>query len=149
MTRLPLLLAAMALAGLGISGYLTIAHWGKTPIVCAAVGDCEFVNASAYATLGGLPVSGLGALAYVGLTAAAVAWWVRRDDERLPILYWGVALAGFGYAAYLTYIELFVLKAVCVWCMTSAALLTVSLILSTMALLRESADLRTARPSQQ
>jgi uncharacterized membrane protein len=137
MTRLPLLLAALAFAGFCISGYLTVAHWGDTAIACGGVGDCEYVNSSAYATVGGLPVSGLGALVYGGMALAAVAWYARPADERLPILFWGAALAGFGYAAYLTYIELAVIEAVCVWCMTSAAILTASVLLSTAALLRE------------
>ena len=136
MNRLPLLLAAMALAGLGISTYLTIAHWGNTSIACAGVGECDFVNTSAYATLGGIPVSGLGALVYIALVGLALIWNLRRDDERLPVLYWGVALAGFGYAAYLTFVEVSVLKAFCVWCLTSAGILTASVLLSTVALLR-------------
>jgi uncharacterized membrane protein len=133
---LPLLLAGLALAGLSISTYLTITHWGGTPIACAGVGDCEYVNSSPYATLAGLPVSGLGATLYAGLLASAFVWWLRPGDVRPQVAYWGTALAGFGYAGYLTYVELYVLDAVCVWCMTSAALLTLSLALSTLALLQ-------------
>jgi uncharacterized membrane protein len=135
-SRLPAVLATLALAGLGVSTYLTVTHWGGTPISCAGVGDCNYVNSSPYSTLAGVPVSALGALLYAGLLFAAIAWWRWPDDERLPIVYWGLALAGFGYAAYLTYVELYVLDAVCVWCMTSATILTVSLTLSTVALLR-------------
>jgi len=133
---LPLLLAALAAGGLAVSSYLTITHWGGTPLVCAGVGDCEYVNSSPYATLAGMPVSGLGGLLYAGLVVGAIAWSWRPADLRLPVGYWGMALAGFGYACYLTYVELYVLDAICVWCMTSAAILTLSLALSTAALLR-------------
>ena len=134
--RLPLLLASLALFGLGVSSYLTYSHWGGTPISCAGVGDCEYVNSSAYATLGGIPVSGLGGLLYAGLLVTAFTWWRFPTDERLPVAYWGLALAGFGYAGYLTYVELYVLDAICVWCVTSATILTTCLALSTAALLR-------------
>ena len=137
---LPLLLAALAGWGLAVRAYLTITHWGGTPLACAGVGDCEYVNSSPYATLAGVPVSGLGGLLYAGLVLSALAWWWRPVDPRLPVVYWGIALAGFGYAGYLTYVELYVLDAVCVWCMTSAAILTLSLALSTAALLRAPAE---------
>ncbi len=132
----PVFLAVLALVGLGISSYLTITHWGGTPIACAGVGDCEYVNSSPYATLAGMPVSGLGAALYAGLLLGALGWAWRPDDVRLQVGYWGMALAGFGYAGYLTYVELYVLDAICVWCMTSAALLTLSLLVSTALLLR-------------
>jgi uncharacterized membrane protein len=136
----PSLLAALAVAGLAVSSYLAITHWGGRPISCAGVGDCGYVNSSAYATLAGMPVSGLGAMLYAGLLAGALAWWWRPDDVRPQVAYWGMALAGFGYAGYLTYVELYVLDAICIWCMTSAAILTLSLALSTWALLRVSPE---------
>lgn len=140
---LPAFLAALALAGVAISGYLTVTHWGGTPIACAGVGNCEYVNNSPYATLGSIPVSALGGLLYGALAVSAAAWWWRPYDVRLPVLYWGFALAGFGYAGYLTYVELYVLDAICVWCVTSASLLTVSLVLATLALLRPEPELQT------
>jgi uncharacterized membrane protein len=132
----PLSLAALAVAGLAVSLYLTMAHWGGTPLACAGVGDCDYVNSSPYATLAGLPVSGLGAAMYLGLLATAALWLLRPYDARVPVVYWGLALAGFGYAAYLTYVEVYVLDALCVWCMTSATLLTAGLALSTIGVLR-------------
>jgi uncharacterized membrane protein len=50
------------------------------------------------------------------------------------VLYWGLALSGAGYAAYLTYVELEVLHAICVWCVASATILGTSLLLATAAL---------------
>jgi uncharacterized membrane protein len=132
---LTLTLAVLAAGGLAVSAYLTVTHWGGTPLACAGVGDCEYVNSSPYATLAGLPVSGLGAVLYIGLVAGALACWWRPADPRLPVVFWGIALAGFGYAGYLTYVELYVLDAVCVWCITSASILTLSLAVSTIALL--------------
>jgi uncharacterized membrane protein len=119
----------------GVSSYLTLTHWQGTPISCAGVGDCNYVNSSSYASLGGVPVSGFGAALYAGLLVTALLWWWRPEDVRPSVAYWGLALAGFGYAGYLTYVELYVLDAICVWCVVSATILTLSLALSTWALL--------------
>jgi uncharacterized membrane protein len=136
----PVLLAGLALLGLAVSSYLTYSHWGDESIVCAGIGDCDYVNSSDYATVGGLPVSLLGAGLYVGLLAAALLWGARPSDERFPIAFWGLSVAGVGYAAYLTYVELFVLEAICVWCVVSAVILVASLLVSTALLLLAEPD---------
>ncbi len=135
--KIPYVLMLLGVVGVAIGSYLTIAHWGKQPIVCGGVGDCNTVNSSEYASVAGLPVAGLGALLYLTMTLTAIAWAARRDVDWLPIAYWGLALAGAGYAAYLTYIELDVLHAICVWCVSSATILTVSLILGSIAVFVE------------
>lgn len=134
---LPWLLAALAATGLGISVYLTVAHWAKRTIVCGGFGQCDYVNSSDYAHIGDIPVSLLGVAMYVGLLAAAVIWALRPGDDLRRVAYWGLALAGAGYAAYLTYVELAVLYAVCVWCIASATILALSLAMSTVSLLRQ------------
>lgn len=125
----------LGLAGLAISGYLVATHYGKQPIACAGVGDCEYVNSSKYASIGGVPVSLLGIGMYASLTAAALYWSRSAFSDKRMVAYWALALSGAGYAAYLTYVELDILHAICVWCVTSACVLTVSLALSTAALL--------------
>ena len=79
---IPFVLALLGLAGFGIGSYLTIAHWGHQPIACGGVGDCGYVNSSEYATVGGVPVSGLGALLYLAMTGTAIAW-ARYTGSRL------------------------------------------------------------------
>ena len=137
LNRIPYVLVLLGGAGFAIGSYLTIAHWGDQPIACAGVGDCGYVNSSEYASIGGVPVSGLGSLLYLAMTLTALAWSRRSDVDWLPIAYWGLALAGAGYAAYLTYVELWVLHAICVWCVTSAVLLTLSLVLASVAVFFE------------
>lgn len=131
--HLPRLLLALGLAGLAVSGYLVATHYGDQPIECGGVGDCNYVNSSEYASIGGIPVSLLGVAMYVGLIAAAAFWSLKPADDKRVIAYWGLALAGAGYAAYLTYVELAILHAICVYCVVSACILTVSLVLSTWA----------------
>ncbi len=132
--RLPLLLATLAGAGLAISIYLTASHAGNRHIVCAGLGECEYVNTSEYAAVGGVPISLFGAALYASMIAAALLWAFDLGDERRPVLYWGLALAGAAYAGYLTYVELAILQAICVWCVASATILAVSLGLATAAL---------------
>jgi uncharacterized membrane protein len=113
---------------------LTLTHLADKPIVCGGLGQCDYVNSSEYAYIGSVPVAALGAFLYVGLIGAAVYWALGAADDLRPIPYWGLSLAGFGYAAYLTYIELAVLRAICVWCVVSAVVLTTGLIVSTAVL---------------
>jgi uncharacterized membrane protein len=74
-------------------------------------------------------------MAYSGLLAVALVWAARPYSEVWPVAYWGMALAGAGYAGYLTYVELEILHAICAWCVASAIVLTLSLVLATAYLL--------------
>lgn len=132
---LPLFLAFLGIVGLGISTYLTAAHFGDKPIACGGVGECDYVNASPYASIGGVPVSLLGAGLYLALIVSALLWSHAPFDERRMVAYWGLSLSGAGYAAYLTYVELWVIDAICLWCVASAVVLLLSLSLATAALL--------------
>lgn len=120
--------AVLALAGAGIASYLTTVHYAGQPIVCSGIGDCELVNQSKYASLAGVPVALLGGLAYASLLALIAAAWLRRWAAPLALA-WAVALAGFAFSMYLTYIELAVLDAICVYCVASAGIMTALLAL--------------------
>jgi uncharacterized membrane protein len=122
----------LSIAGLAISLYLTASHWSGQPIACGGVGSCDYVNTSEYAAIGQLPVSALGAGLYAALLFAS-GWWLIEGDERAELLAWGLSLAGVGYAAYLTYLELFVLYAVCLWCLASGLILVAMLCLTSLA----------------
>jgi uncharacterized membrane protein len=115
--------ALLALGGLGVATYLTVVHYAHQPIACSSVGDCELVNSSRYAKVGGIPVALIGALAYVAILAGAVGAWLRRDSTLL-LGAWALALASFVFSMYLTYIELRVLYAICVYCVASASIMT-------------------------
>ena len=118
---------ALALAGIGVATYITIADSGGGAPVCLAGGHgCATVASSHYSHLAGLNVAVLGIVGYVLLLAAAAT---PGEAGRFG----GVALAlvGFGFSAYLTYLELFVIDAVCQWCVGSAALMTLLLTVNT------------------
>lgn len=131
------LFGALSLAGIGVAGYLTYVHWFDKPIVCAGFSSCAQVADSSYAWIHGIPVAFFGLLGYVALTAASVFWlrFGNRFDVWPLLTIWGMSLAGFGYSVYLTYVELFVIDAVCVWCATSAVIMTVIFLVATGGLL--------------
>ena len=119
--------ALLAIGGIGIASYLTVVHFADQPIVCSGIGDCEKVNSSSYAKLAGIPVAVLGLSSYVTMLLLALGALVRRD-AMLVAAAWGIALASFGFSMYLTYIELEVLDAICVWCVASATVVTAMLV---------------------
>lgn len=124
--RVPMLLAVaglFAVVGLAIATYLTVVHYAHQPIACSSVGDCELVNSSEYAKLAGVPVALLGAFAYVSMFGLIAATWIKRDGTLL-VAAWGVALASFAFSAYLTYVEVYVLEAICVYCVASACVVS-------------------------
>ena len=118
--------ALLAIGGIGIAAYLTVVHFADQPIVCSGIGDCEKVNSSSYAKLAGIPVAVLGLLSYATILVLALGALVRRD-AMLVAAAWGVALASFGFSMYLTYVEVEVLDAICIWCVSSATVVTAML----------------------
>jgi uncharacterized membrane protein len=116
----------VAVIGLGVATYIAIADaGGGAPTCLAGGGGCETVANSSYSHLAGINVAIFGIIGYVMLIGAAV---FRGDGARFGGLL--LALVGFGFSAYLTYLELFVIDAICQWCVASAALMTLLLILN-------------------
>ena len=122
--------AVVAVIGLGIAGYLTVVHYsGGTP-VCAVSHGCETVQQSRYAKLAGVPVAVLGLAGYVAILVA-----LARDGEAGRTAAAFLALAGFGFSAWLTYVEVARLDAICIWCVGSAICMTLLAALSVTRLL--------------
>ena len=112
--------AFFAAVGTGVSAYLTWVHYSGSLALCVGAGGCEVVQASRYAMVGVLPVAaiGLGGFsAILGVALARLQW----DHPWLDLSMFGLSLAATLYVTYLTYIELFVLGAICPWCATAAA----------------------------
>jgi uncharacterized membrane protein len=115
--------AAIAVIGVGVATYITIADsGGGHPLCLAGGGGCATVANSSYSHLFGVNVAVFGICGYVLLAAAALT---PGDLGRFAGLL--AALVGFGFSAYLTYLELFTIDAVCQWCVTSAVLMTLLL----------------------
>lgn len=129
----PALTAALAIGGIGIASYLSYVHYAHQTIACGGLGSCETVNTSKYAELAGVPVALLGGVLYVVLLLVAVRWLLAGPYLAAPAA-WAIALGGFLFSVYLTYLELFVINSICVWCVASAIVLTVALIVTSTAL---------------
>ena len=126
--------ATTALAGLGlaISAYLTAVHYSGGPVICVGTGGCAVVQASRYAVVAGIPIALLGGLLYLGLLGLSL-WRLRArfaTPTFVPMGIFGLALAGTLYSGYLTYLELFVIGAICTWCVGSAILVTAIAVLA-------------------
>jgi len=121
----------LALLGALDSAYLAYIKVAHAPAFCSGVGDCESVNSSAYSEVGGVPIALFGLAAYL-LLAGLLVLEHRSPALRTygPLAVFGLALTGTLYSAYLTYVELFVLYAVCPYCVISALLITGILILA-------------------
>lgn len=118
------LLGALAVAGLLISAYLTWVHYmGVAPVCVGGSGSCETVQSSSYATIFGVPVAVLGLVGYSGLLFSALLQ--GEVGVYLGIL---IALVGVLFSAYLTYLEVFVIHAICEWCVASAAIMVAALV---------------------
>ncbi len=110
----------VAAFGIGVATYITIADAGGGAPVCLAGGSgCETVASSSYSHLLGINVAVLGIGGYALLLLTAL---LRGDGARMAGF--ALALGGFGFSVYLTYLELFTIDAICQWCVASAVLMT-------------------------
>ncbi len=122
-------LALLGLPGSAVAAYLTYSHWADQPTVCGGIGECKLVQTSEYSDIAGVPVALLGLFFFLAMPALALA-----RIRRVPItLEWAqpvalsMALAATAFVAYLTYVELFVLDAICIWCVSLATITIASL----------------------
>jgi uncharacterized membrane protein len=124
--------AAVALVGLGIAGYLTAVHYDGGAPVCAIAHGCATVQQSEYAELAGVPVALLGLIGY-----AAILLTLIRDDEPARTATALLALVGAGFSAWLTYVEVVELEAICIWCVGSAVCMLLLAMLSAARMVTE------------
>lgn len=118
--------AVLSLGGFFVSLYLWLWKLGVVgELACGAGGQCEIVQNSSYAVVLGLPVAAYGVFGYLALLAVSLAGLHGRWATRQEPTVWLVALAAIGVAftAYLTYLEAFVIRAWCRWCLVSAAII--------------------------
>lgn len=131
--RSPRALALLALAALGtaVSGYLTWIHYSGSLALCTGSGGCETVQASRYSEVAGVPVAALG-LALYACILALTAWGALsgRAPSAAVLALFALSFAGTLYSGYLTYLELYVIRAICPWCVTSAVVMTAIWLLS-------------------
>jgi uncharacterized membrane protein len=127
-----MIVAALALAGIFISLYLTLYKLGVIAELSCSVGSCETVNLSKWSRFLGLPVAAWGLLFYLDVFTIALVGTIARFEYARVISLVLVLEAAVGvlFSAWLTYLELAVIHAICIWCVTSAVVVTLILIVS-------------------
>jgi len=124
--------ALLSLGGVLISAYLWMFKHGYIGSLACGSGECATVQLSEYSSFLGVDVALLGALAYTALLGLAMlglqpGWVQRREPTRGLLL---LSAGGVLFAAYLTWLELFVIHAICRWCVGSAIIIVLVLFLA-------------------
>ena len=125
-------LAAIAMVALG---YLAVVKLTNSTAVCFVVQGCDTVQASKYSTFLGIPVAIYGLVMAALVLVSVVAWW-RTGDRRLLYVPYGLGLLGVFVIAWLVYLELFVIHAVCIWCTIAGISIVLGWIVSVLTVRR-------------
>jgi uncharacterized membrane protein len=140
-----MIVATLALAGIFVATYLLLYKLGKIGNLSCSIGSCETVNTSKWATFMGAPVAAWGVAFYIFLFLVAVISTTARYADSPSMAAGLLVTAGSGlvFSAYLTYLELFVIHAICQWCVISAILVVIIFFVA----LAEYRELRSAHSS--
>jgi uncharacterized membrane protein len=127
-----MMVGLLAFIGVFVSTYLTLYKFGYIGSLQCAVGSCETVNTSRWATFLGLPVAAWGLGFYVAALALVFVGIQERYSDSRAVALALVALTGWGvlFSGWLTYLELFVIDAICIWCVASAVIVLVMFAIS-------------------
>jgi len=109
------ILAVLDVVGLVIAAYLSVVEVGGGVPYCGPLRGCETVAQSEYARIGGVPVAVYGVVLSLVLLTLAIAW-IRTDRNGLLDAHYGLSLVGVIFEIYFLTLQVFVIKAVCVWC---------------------------------
>lgn len=132
----PWAIPILSVLGMIVASYLAFVEVTGNEAVCGPVGDCNTVQQSEFAVLFGVIPVGL--LGLVGYIAIFVGWLMQNygpDGARKlsALSVWGMAAFGVLFSIYLTFLEPFVIGATCVWCLSSAIIITLQLMIATPA----------------
>jgi uncharacterized membrane protein len=133
--RLRIAIGVISLIGIAVATYLTYTHYAGLNVVCPVSGGCETVQKSVYSKLDGIPVAVLGLAGYISILISLA---IRNELGR--VAGFGIALIGCLFSLYLTYREIFTIKAICPWCVSSAVMMTLLTILTAIRLARVEPD---------
>ena len=130
--------ALTSLLGLFVSAYLYLYKIGRIGTLACGCGDCETVQTSPWSRFLGVEVALIGLIGYAVLLVVALVALRSSQVERRPpaLLLTALAAGGVLFTGYLTYLELFVIHAICRWCVGSAAIIVTILVLGLLELRR-------------
>jgi uncharacterized membrane protein len=127
-----MIIALLSMAGLSVALYMWAYAAGLTGPVLCSIGDCEAVQNSEYAHVGGIPVAAFGVAGYLALLVVALLGLQPRfgASRGISLLLLLGGVGGVGFSAYLTYLEAFVILAWCQWCVSSAIVMALAFLAS-------------------
>jgi uncharacterized membrane protein len=129
---------ALVIVGLLVSIYMTIYKVTSNDSMCLGSGDCSTVNASRYSEVNGIPVAVLGILGYLAILATHFFEDRNRFfKQNATLMIFGMALTGFLFTIWLIYVEIALLKALCPFCLTSQAAMTLIFIIAVIRLIKQ------------
>ncbi len=130
----------LAVIGALIATYMTIYKWTDNNTMCLGSGDCATVNDSAYSEIFGIPVALVGVGGYLAILAVLLLEKYGKNkflkDNGLMAVF-GLGVGGFGFTLYLVYVEAFILKAWCPFCVASQITMTILFIITIVRLVRQ------------
>ncbi len=135
------LMTLLSLLAFGVTLYLTWVKLAGVAPVCAIVSGCETVEKSRYSEFLGVPVAAFGMVGTLLMLGGSLLWW-RRHDRRGLVATYLVGLASLPVLAWLTYLELFVIHAVCIWCVAYAVLVIATWVIAMLGLRAPTPDER-------
>jgi uncharacterized membrane protein len=135
-------MALVSLLGLLLGVYLTLYHYGFIGTIACGISSCEKVQSSRWSMLLGIPVALWGAGYYATMLSLSIAGLQPRfaDSRRLALIVLVLSVWGALFTSWLNYLEAFRLEAWCEWCLGSASMVLVLLVLSVLNW-RDSAEL--------
>lgn len=129
------LILILAILGFIDATYLTVEFFSGGNVVCGLIEGCEQVLSSDYSSMFGIPLSLIGVIYYIIISIFAFIFSVNRDVKILKTILLITSL-GFIASIYFVYLQLFVINAICIYCVTSAIITTTLLILSIVSVRR-------------
>lgn len=108
------------ISGLGIidTAYLSWQHFNYNPLQCSFFSGCDIVTTSRFAVIGGIPLALIGLLFYAIVFILNLISEKHRSAQKILLI---LATIGFGVSVVLLYLQIFVIKALCIYCLTSFA----------------------------
>ena len=129
----------LAALGIMVSIYMTIFKLTSNNAMCLGSGDCSTVNASKYSAIYGVPVALFGVLGYLAILGVLLMQERGGDffKKNGVLVLFGLVITGFLFTLYLIYLEIFVIKALCPFCITSQITMTILFIITIYRLVQE------------
>jgi uncharacterized membrane protein len=109
-------LAALDLIGLGIASYLSFTELTGGEVQCGVLKGCETVQHSPYTRpFAGIPVAVYGVILSITLFTLAIAWY-KTGNYKLLLAHYALSLVGVAFEGWFQFAQIFLIKAVCIWC---------------------------------